>query len=161
MNTRDYNNKEIADIEAELSLRKHVVEDARQRVITDVSTFITMWARQSNVTITDIYIRENSKSIYINIKYYEEDGKSYSDDFIQVAFIENKLFIYPHLGTNIDPANHRWAALIHFLHLMVYDAGIIERMYANIESISTYFRCYEEYQKNYGFLEFKLKNIVD
>lgn len=38
----------------------------------------------------------------------------------------------------------------------------IEAMYANIESISQYFRCYEDYQKENGFAEFKLRhNIVD
>ena len=157
-----WNEKEVADIEAELSLKRQVVENCRKAVITDVSSFLTTWAKKCNITITNIYIRENSKAVYATGKYYEENGKSYSDDFIQVGFIDNKMFVYPHLGGNIDPANYRWAALIHFLHLMVHDAAMIERMYADIESIPTYFRCYEDYQKENGFLEFKLRNhIVD
>lgn len=159
MNIKEYNNEEIAEIEARLALKKHLLEDSRQSVITDVTALLTWWAKKCNITITNIYIRENNKAVYATGKYYEENGKTYSDDFIQVGFIDNKMFVYPHLGGNIDPANYRWAALVHFLHLMVSDADIIERMYANIESIPNYFNYYENYKKENGFLEFKLQHL--
>ena len=160
MTAKDFNNEEIAELEARLSLKKHILEDSRRSVITDVSTLITFWAKKCNCNITNIYIKENSKSVYVNVKYYDDRAeKNYSDDFIQLGFIDGKMFVYPNISRNIDPDDYVRAALIHFLHLSMSEASIIEGMYKRIDSIPNYFNYYESYQKENGFLEFKLQHI--
>lgn len=160
MNTKDYNNEEIAELEARLSLKKHILEDSRRSVISDVSTLITFWAKKCNCNITDVYIKENTKSVYVNVKYYDDRcEKSYSDDFIQLGFIDGKMFVYPNISRSIDPDDYVRAALIHFLHLSMSEASIIEGMYKRIDSIPNYFDYYDNYKKENGFLEFKLQHL--
>lgn len=165
MMAKDFNNEEIAELEARLSLQKHILEDSRLSVITDVSTLLTFWAKKCNCNITNIYIKENTKSVYVNVKYYDDRvEKNYSDDFIQLGFIDGKMFVYPNISRNIDPDDYVRAALIHFLHLAVSEASIIEGMYRKIESVPNYFEYYESYKHSETTLILKTGrplNVVD
>ena len=141
-------NRDIYELDQKMGQFKEVLHKAEVDFKHNLTLYMCNYSKRYNCVITEIYIREKTKSAIMDVRFYCELLKDFGEAYTQIElFFDGTPFkLYPHLPMCCEVTDPASIAIVNFMAYIMSQTFYITEILSKMETYRV-FELREQYNE--------------